>query len=121
MASNWDEEEVARPTINIYDGPQPYNFEPVRREELARADGRQRQLNAWSEENEWRVGEVSWWVASYHLEMQQRALELVYEQQCIGLPTLKNGIVPYLETKAPVPYCAEKGRTLSRMTVTVKK
>ena len=32
MASNWDEEEVARPTINIYDGPQPYNFEPVRRE-----------------------------------------------------------------------------------------
>ena len=53
-----DEEEVARPTVNIYDGPQPYNFEPVRRmrgnEEIPRADGRQRQIN------EWRVGEVSW-------------------------------------------------------------
>lgn len=64
MASNWDEEEVARPTVNIYDGPQPYNFEPFRREraneEIPRADGRQRQINAWSEENDWRVGGVSW-------------------------------------------------------------
>uniref|UniRef100_A0A8C1GBL2 P2X purinoreceptor 7 intracellular domain-containing protein n=1 Tax=Cyprinus carpio TaxID=7962 RepID=A0A8C1GBL2_CYPCA len=42
MASNWDEEEVERPTVNIYDGPQPYNFEPFRRdranEEIPRAD-----------------------------------------------------------------------------------
>ena len=64
MASNWDEEEVARTTNDIYDGPQPYNFEPVRREraneELPRTDGRQSQLNSWSEENGWRVGEVSW-------------------------------------------------------------
>ena len=64
MASNWDEEEVERPTVNIYDGPQPYNFEPFRRdrtnEEIPRADGNQRQINAWSEENDWRVGEVSW-------------------------------------------------------------
>ena len=41
----------------MYDGPQQYNFEPVRREraneELPRTD--QSQLNAWSEENEWRV------------------------------------------------------------------
>jgi hypothetical protein len=64
MASNWDEEEVARTTNYIYDGPQPYNFEPVRREganeELPRIDGRQSQLNSWSEENRWRVDEVSW-------------------------------------------------------------
>ena len=43
----------------MYDGPQQYNFEPVRREraneELPRSDGGQSQLNAWSEENEWRV------------------------------------------------------------------
>ena len=48
----------------VYDGPQPYNFEPSRHEraneELPRPDGRQSQLNGWSEENEWRVGEVSW-------------------------------------------------------------
>ena len=46
-----------------YDGPQPYNFIPNRREraneELPRPDGLQSQLNGWSEENEWRVGEVS--------------------------------------------------------------
>ena len=62
MATDWDEEEVAR-TTNMYDDPQPYNFEPNRREraneELPRHDGRQSQLNGWSEENEWRVGEVS--------------------------------------------------------------
>ena len=52
MASNWDEEEVARTTVNIYDGPQPYNFEPVRlqraNEKIPRADGRHRhnRLNA---------------------------------------------------------------------------
>ena len=44
---------------NMYDGPQQYNFEPVRREraneELPRTDGGQSQLNAWSEEIEWRV------------------------------------------------------------------
>ena len=55
---------MARTTNDIYDGPQPYNFEPVRREraneELPRTDGRQSQLNSWSEENGWRVGEVSW-------------------------------------------------------------
>ena len=43
----------------MYDGPQPYHFKPVRleraKEELPRTDGRRRQLNAWSEENEWRV------------------------------------------------------------------
>lgn len=64
MAASWDEEEVARTTNSIYDGPQPYNFEPVRREslneQLSRPDGHQRQLNSWSEENEWRVGESSW-------------------------------------------------------------
>ena len=27
MATDWDEEELARST-NVYDGPQPYNFEP---------------------------------------------------------------------------------------------
>ena len=63
MAINWDEEDVAK-TTNVYNGPQPYNFEPSRHEraneELPRPDGRQRQLNGWSEENEWRVGEVSW-------------------------------------------------------------
>ena len=46
----------------MHDGPQPYNFEPVRREraneELLRTDGGQRQLNAWSEENERRVAIV---------------------------------------------------------------
>jgi len=63
MATDWDEEEVAR-TTNMYDGPQLYHFKPIRREraneELPRPDGRQSQLNGWSEENEWRVGEVSW-------------------------------------------------------------
>ena len=43
----------------MYDGPQQYNFEPVRcereNEELPITDGGQSQLNAWSEENEWRV------------------------------------------------------------------
>ena len=62
MATDWDEEEVAR-TTQMYDGPQPYNIEPNRRErsneELPRPDGRQSQLNGWSEENECRVGEVS--------------------------------------------------------------
>ena len=60
----------------MYDDPQQYHFEPVRREraneELPRTDGGQSQLNAWSEENEWRVAII-----------QQRALELVNEQQCI--------------------------------------
>jgi len=55
---------MARTTVNIYDGPQPCNFEPFRRErateEIPRANGHQRQINAWSEENEWRVGVVSW-------------------------------------------------------------
>ena len=52
---------MARTTNNMYDGdgPQQYNFEPFRHEraneELPRTDGGQRQLNAWSEENEWRV------------------------------------------------------------------
>ena len=50
---------MARTTNNLYDGPQPYNFKPVRREraneELQRTDGLQSQLNAWSEENKWRV------------------------------------------------------------------
>ena len=55
MASKrWQE-----PQNNMYDGPQQYHFEPVRREraneELPRTDGGQIQLNAWSEENEWRV------------------------------------------------------------------
>uniref|UniRef100_A0A8C5D3V0 P2X purinoreceptor 7 intracellular domain-containing protein n=1 Tax=Gadus morhua TaxID=8049 RepID=A0A8C5D3V0_GADMO len=76
-----DEEEVARPTVNIYDGPQPYNFEPVRRmrgnEEIPRADGRQRQINAWSEENEWRVGEVSWCLCG-----RCRPMETVVESLC---------------------------------------
>lgn len=62
MAIDWDEEEVAI-TTKMYDGPQPYNIEPNRRErsneELPRPDGRQSQLNGWSEENECRVGEVS--------------------------------------------------------------
>ena len=52
MATDWD--EVAR-TTSMYDGPQPYHFEPVRceraNEELPRPDGRQSQLNAWYEEN----------------------------------------------------------------------
>ena len=59
MASNWDEEEVARTTNNMYDGPQPYNFEPFRceraNEEWPKTKGSQTQLNAWSEENDWRV------------------------------------------------------------------
>jgi len=63
MVTDWDEEELARRS-NMHDGPQPYNFEPARREraneELPRTDGHQSQLNAWSEENEWRVCEVSW-------------------------------------------------------------
>jgi hypothetical protein len=50
---------MARTTNDMYDGPQLYNFEPVRRErvneELSRTDGGQSQLNAWSEKNEWRV------------------------------------------------------------------
>ena len=53
---------MARTTNNIYDGPQPYHFEPVRREganeELRSTDGGQSQLNAWSEENEWRVAVI---------------------------------------------------------------
>ena len=50
---------MARITNDMYDGPQPYHLEADRREraneELQRTDGRQSQLNAWSEENEWRV------------------------------------------------------------------
>ena len=38
MAIYWDEEDVAR-TTNVYDGPQPYHFEP------SRPDGRQSHLN----------------------------------------------------------------------------
>ena len=50
---------MASTTNNMYDGPQQHNFESVGREraneELPRPDGGQSQLNAWSEENEWRV------------------------------------------------------------------
>ena len=60
MASAWDEGA----TNNVYDGSQLGNFLPVRREraneELPITDARQSQLNAWSEENGWRVCEVSW-------------------------------------------------------------
>ncbi len=31
MATDWDEEELAR-RANMHDGPQPYNFVPARRE-----------------------------------------------------------------------------------------
>lgn len=61
MATKWEDEEVAR-TSDMYDGPQAYNFEPVRRargEEIPQNDGPQRLINAWSEENKWRVAEVS--------------------------------------------------------------
>jgi len=64
MATDWDEEELARD--NMYDDPQPYKVKPARREraneELPRTDGRQSQLNAWSEEK-WRDGQMSWRVA----------------------------------------------------------
>jgi len=47
MATDWDEEELAR-GANMHDGPQQYNFEPARRE------GANEELPR-TKENEWRV------------------------------------------------------------------
>ena len=46
-----------------YDGPVPYNFEPVRqpRELAARRIPRYRQeMETWAESNHWRVGTTDW-------------------------------------------------------------
>lgn len=58
MESFDDENNV----VVMYDGPQPYNYEPARRERGDRTNIRPTSL-IWSEENAWRAGQVSWWVA----------------------------------------------------------
>ncbi|CAL9693741.1 unnamed protein product [Knipowitschia caucasica] len=50
----------------LYDGPIPYNFEPVvidhreRERPRVRNDGHRREIELWCQENEWRTGQSSW-------------------------------------------------------------
>lgn len=61
-----EEENVA----SMFDGPQPYNFEPRRRERgqgsrerdtsRGRNDGQRREVELWALGNQWRIGQTSW-------------------------------------------------------------
>jgi len=68
---SFESEEIQNPP-QTSDGPQPYNFEPPPynfeppRRETDEEPNRnlnnsyRRNINIWCEENQWRVGQVSW-------------------------------------------------------------
>lgn len=68
-----DTEEVVNVYSHQYDGPQPYNYEPVRRTRdqeqtrVRRNNGQRREIELWCEENQWRTGQVSWSVTRVSL------------------------------------------------------
>lgn len=46
-----------------HDGPQAYNYEPVRQDgegRIKRNNGHRGAAESWCEENQWRTGQVSW-------------------------------------------------------------
>lgn len=60
-----DPEESVNVYSYTYDGPQPYNYEPVeqpreQREIGRRVHGQRREIELWCQDNQWRVGQVSW-------------------------------------------------------------
>ncbi len=60
-----DTEETLNVYNYTYDGPQPYNYEPVMRpreqgETRGRVNGQRREIELWCRENQWRAGQVSW-------------------------------------------------------------
>lgn len=62
---NSDTEETFKVNDYSYDGPQPYNYEPVMRpreqgETRGRMTGQRREIELWCQENQWRVEQVSW-------------------------------------------------------------
>ena len=60
-----DPEETLNVYNYTYDGPHPYNYEPVvqhreQREIGGRINGQRKEIELWCQENQWRVGQVSW-------------------------------------------------------------
>ena len=65
-SADFEAEDIENLHSSAYDGPQPYNYEPPRRQReqeplrVRRNNGHRREIELWCEENEWRAGQVSW-------------------------------------------------------------
>ena len=59
-------EETEFSDEHAYDGPQAYNYEPPRRDRgqegeiRGRNNGQRREVELWCQENQWRIGQVTW-------------------------------------------------------------
>lgn len=60
-----EETEFSDVDEHDYDGPQAYNYEPPRRDRgqgeiRGRNNGQRREVELWCQENQWRIGQVTW-------------------------------------------------------------
>ena len=64
-----DVDEETHANEHLFDGPQAYNYEPPRQERSqgnvrgairGRINGQRREMELWCQENQWRIGQVSW-------------------------------------------------------------
>ncbi|KAL2098413.1 hypothetical protein ACEWY4_007620 [Coilia grayii] len=85
-----------------FDGPQPYNYEPKRRErrqgyglgDRGRNDGQRREVELWSLNNMWRIGQNSW-CSCGHCEAMPSAEESMCCRELEAYWSLVQQLVPF--------------------------